>query len=552
MNSGVSEKNHVWLIRSCAFLCGMAIMALEMVGVRLLEPYLGSTIYVWGAIIGIFLGALSIGYYAGGKFADRYPNFLALGLLIFLAAVWVFVVPIAALTIGSWASKSFTDPRWQTFFAAIILYAVPSILLGMVSPFLVRLAAKNINSVGQTAGSIYALSTFGSIVGTFLVSFVLTEYIGSIRLTFAIGAVLLFTAGICLFTARGAKIGNLLSMIILLICGWLIAQNANTKRVIATAFSRSSPNTFFRQQEKSTHLALRESAYHLINVFESNFNFDTFGMTAPDQRARYMVFNDQLESGCLTKNGAVKTPIETACGYVRLLTLGVLITQKSPQNLAIIGCGGGVGAIMFIDDYPTIKRFDVADIDAHVFELAGEFFNYPYPDRDNSVIRSHSVDGRQFLRNAPAKNWDYIILDAYTAGGRIPRHLISQEFFQLANEKLTDDGVVVVNIISDSENGRLFKSVLKTAQSVFKHIYVFPRDLISVSNIILVCSNHDGEKLSPTNLIRRFYDLQQQRLMQQPIASTVRNTPAMMPNLTNAPLLTDDFCPTDSMIATSK
>ncbi|GHV18808.1 hypothetical protein AGMMS49959_01640 [Planctomycetales bacterium] len=527
-------------IKLTALLCGAAVMALEMVGVRLLEPYLGSTIYVWGAIIGIFLGALSLGYYLGGNLADRSPKFSTLSLLIFAAALWIFAVPSASGFVGEWALATFADPRWQAFFAALILYAAPSVWLGAVSPFLVRLAAREVAKMGQTAGGIYAISTFGSIIGTFLVSFVLTEYVGSMRITWGIGAVLLLVAaGGCgaRYWVKGVAV------VALLTAGGFIAEQATAAQAVATGFGRSPQAAAWREREQGKNLATRESAYHLVNVFDGKFDFNSRAFTAGG--ARYMVFNNQLESGCLLDGG--EPTATTACGYVQLLFLGALVTGAAPEKVAIIGCGGGVGALMFRDVYPAVSRIDVADIDPVVLALAGKFFGYPYPDRAESVIRSYVSDGRNFLRGAPDKNWDYIVLDAYTAGGRIPKHLISREFFALAARKLTDDGVVVANIISDfGDAGRLLRAVVKTAGAVFRHVYIFPRQLSGASNMLLVGSNHAGDRLSSRELQARFARWGG-TLIKQPVGYAVRNSPAQPLDLAAAPLLTDDFCPTDGM-----
>lgn len=544
-------RDYSRLIKTVAFTCGAACMALEMVGVRLLEPYLGSTIYVWGAIIGIFLGSLALGYYLGGMLADRFPRFSTLGTLVFISALWTFAIPPAAIMIGGWASDAFADPRWQAFCASLILYAVPSALLGMVSPFLIRLAARNVSSMGRTAGGLYAISTFGSIVGTFLVSFVLTEYIGSMNITWGTGAVLLLAAVLCWLAERNP--GNTALMLIgavIAFFAWGKAAKADAARAIATGFTRESPDSPARQMENGRHLEMRESAYHLINVFDGQYDYAGRTFLPAGRAARYMVFNDQLESGCILRDGRPEVPAATACGYVRLLTLGTVITRKAPENIAIIGCGGGIGALMFCHDFPGVKRVDVADIDPDVFALAGKYFNYPYPDRADSPVRSHVVDGRQLLRRTPDAAWDYIILDAYTAGGRIPKHLISREFFALANQKMADGGVLVANIISglDGENGRLLAAVRKTAGAVFRHVYVFPRDPAHSSNVILVASNHPGERLGAAQLWRNFQEING-KLLKQPVEYAVRNTPASQADLSAAPLLTDDFCPTDSMVS---
>ncbi len=540
----------LWKIKSIAFICGAAVMGLEMAGVRLLEPYLGSTIYVWGAIIGIFLGALALGYFLGGHLADRSPSLRTLGLIILLAALWILAIPPAAPQIGSGIADSVPDPRLAAFLSSLILYAAPSLLLGMVSPFAVRLSARELASVGNVAGSLYAISTFGSITGTFLVTFVLTEVIGTMSITWGVAALLLLTAALCLERKRltPLTLGIVFFSAGLCGAGWFGSQRADQLR-------QQSSVGFASQQERTLedgkHLDMRESAYHLINIFDSSYNLDTQNMLATGKRARYMMFNNQIESGCLLADGGrPQMPAESACGYVRLLSLGALVSGHAPRKIAVIGAGGGVGATLLRQDYAaSVQRVDVVDIDRMVFEMAGKYFPYPYPQSDG-VTFSHVRDGRLFIRNE-SRTWDYIILDAYTAGGRIPKHLITKEFFQVAAEKLDSDGVAVCNIISavEGRDGRLLRAVCRTMEQVFAHVYAFPRDsnAFRSGNVILVGTNAGGATLEKSQLIARLQQAQG-TLIRQPIAYAVYNLLPHSPAGENDPVLTDDFCPTDSMV----
>lgn len=540
----------LWRVKTIAFVCGAAVMGLEMAGVRLLEPYLGSTIYVWGAIIGIFLGALALGYFLGGRLADRSPSLRTLGLIILLSALWILAIPPAAIEVGGGIASSIHDPRLSAFLSSLILYAVPSVLLGMVSPFAVRLSAQELASVGNVAGSLYAISTFGSITGTFLVTFVLTELLGTMTITWGVAALLLLTAALCLERKRlgAVAVGVVLVSAGLCAAGWFGSRNADNQRR-QSSIGFSSPME--RELEGGKHLEMKESAYHLINIFDSGYNVDTQNMLPTGRTARYMMFNNQIESGCLIgSDGKPQKPVETACGYVRLLTLGTLVSGKAPRKAVIIGAGGGVGAALLRQDYAdTLQRVDVVDIDRMVFEMAGKYFPYPYPESDG-VIHSHVRDGRLYLRGEE-RTWDYIILDAYTAGGRIPKHLITKEFFQLASGKLEQGGVVVCNIISavEGRDGRLLRAVCQTMQQVFRHVYAFPRDSngLRSSNVILVGTNDTAPALDKMQILARFQQ-EQGRLIRQPVGYAVYNMLARLPSASADPVLTDDFCPTDSMV----
>ncbi len=525
---------------------GAALMALEMAGARLVEPHFGSTIYVWGSIIGVFMGALSLGYYFGGKLADRAPRIEVLGLILLLAAVLTLIIPPISPYFCIWINQ-FTDidVRYRTLIASIVLFALPSICMGMVSPFSVKLAAKHVAALGSVTGSLYAVSTLGSIVGTLLVSFVLVEFVGTSMIIFGVGIVLALVALYCFFQAGGAyRKTGLVVAIIGAVCGFIGAQ---------------TPLTFTHRGE--TLLETKESAYHYITIIDGPSQIPPY-----QDPARLMMFNNLIESGILLDKNSGQLPpppAETACGYVDLLTLGMVLTQKPPTDMLIIGCGGGVGPRIFKERYPDqVKSIDVVDIDPWVFKLAEKWFGYPFSA--DQVIKSHVDDGRLFVQQMPPdKKWDYIIMDAYSSGGRIPKHLITEEFFSQIRSRLTDDGVMIINVISTLEkpdsgidHSRLFRSVYKTLDKVYEcqeenggHLYVFPRSRSGQGeNIIMVATNSGIPEFDPIEVARRY------RLVKNPLLSYTALDPvierqyALRPDTSDVPLLTDNFCPTDSMV----
>lgn len=158
------------------FVCGWAVMSLEILGGRILTPFFGSDIYVWGSVIGVFLMSLAIGYFLGGKLSRRFPKPGYLSGAIVAAAVCVAVLPLFHEKVNSvvfdlWVAESEAGERWACLVAAMVLFLVPTTLLGMVSPYAVRLAATEVSSVGEKAGVLYAISTVGSVLGCLMTSF---------------------------------------------------------------------------------------------------------------------------------------------------------------------------------------------------------------------------------------------------------------------------------------------------------------------------------------------------------------------------------------------
>lgn len=190
------------LIYCVTFLSGAVFLGLEIIASRVIAPFFGNSVYVWGSLISVFLLALSIGYFLGGMLADRVPDFRVLSLVIFAAGVFVVIVPIIREPVGLFVSGLKWDFRLSVLCAVSIYFLIPSILMGMVSPYVVKLKTTELAFLGQSAGNVYAVSTLGSITGALLVSFVLITAFGTRAILWGSGAVLCFTSALCLACAR--------------------------------------------------------------------------------------------------------------------------------------------------------------------------------------------------------------------------------------------------------------------------------------------------------------------------------------------------------------
>jgi spermidine synthase len=416
----------------------------------------------------------------------------------------------------------------------------------MVTPFLVRLSVNELSGVGGTAGTLYAVSTAGSIAGTFAVAFILPELIGTMATIWGVGVLLAILAIICFWNKT---LHNVLNMIVAsgtVSAAFFFTNKAEGRLAAVTNFPRLPAGHALRKAEKGSNICFRESAYHNINIFESQLNYDTATLLHPPFRARYMMFNQQVESGCLIRDGKVIRPIQTACGYVRLFPCGILVSGKIPRKIAMLGSGGGVGVQLLADDYPETERIDVVDIDRTVFELAGKYFDYPYPDKAGGVICNHVTDGRRFLTGAANGEYDLIIMDVFTSGGRVPEHLVTEEFFKLASAKISGEGTLTINLIGNinSPDERFLPAVIKTLQKVFRHVYIFPRDLSRCSNVMIVCTDNSNRKLTKRELLDRF-DSGLGTLFKQNIRQVVENYTEVTTKSRDIPVLTDDFCPAD-------
>lgn len=532
-------------LRLVVFLCGAVLMSLEIVGSRVLSPSFGTGVFVWGSLIGIFLGALSLGYYLGGMTADRWPKFDVLACLIIAGGLLILLIPPFGGRVCHSMVKAQMGVRMGPLLASLILFFVPSVLMGTVSPYAIRLKAENVATVGNVAGVLYALSTLGSIAGTLLTTFLLIGVIGTKAILYSLGFVLLIVG-----------IGGSL-------CTRLIEGGALAKRAVAGALVfvvaglllliPVPPVVALMTNEKVIDGA--ESAYHRIIVTEM-----TKEVSGETETTKLLRFDKYIESSIYCR-----PPYESACTYTDLLHLPLIFDPK-PRKVLFIGGGGGVAPRTYYEHYyqrspdpdPEFE-IEIVEIDPCVLEIAQKHFRLKLSDR----LKAHVQDGRIFLSNTDRK-YDIIVLDAFTTGGRPPWHLMTREFLELVRGHLTDNGIAISNIIS-ARRGKasgIYLSELKTYKSVFTEgrgqVYVFPkvvsgyeRDRSRAQNVMII-GTMATKRLSEREIERAALRLVDHKVVRvkdflwhaknyQPAENTL--------DLSGVPLLTDDFAPVDLMVS---
>lgn len=193
------------LVCGVAFLSGGVLLGLEIVASRILAPYFGNSVYVWGSLISVFLLALSIGYWLGGVQADKRPSLGALARILASASVCILVLPLVYLPVGKFIAELGLEFRFSVLLISLLFFLAPSVLMGMVSPFAIKLSATGLEEIGRTSGRIYAISTLGSISGAIAVSFFLIQWLGTRAIVVVLGLVLLALALICLIYERRSR-----------------------------------------------------------------------------------------------------------------------------------------------------------------------------------------------------------------------------------------------------------------------------------------------------------------------------------------------------------
>ncbi len=421
-------------------------MSLEMVGSRILAPYFGNSIFVWGSLIGVFLTALAVGYYLGGMLADRWPHLNVLAGFLAVAALLVLGIPAASAPVNIFLDARFPDPRVGALLATSVLFAAPTILLGTISPYAVRLEARSLAGVGNTAGMLYALSTAGSILGTFATAFVLVPAMGVKNIVYLLGASLLLLAALGYVTAgarreRKAKLG--LPMALVALAGVVALSTFSSLGPTAR------PKTPGSGTALGTVLLEEDTLYHHLVVAEQ-------------RGVRYLQFDDSVQ-GAMYVAQPSKTPVQ----YIPRMTVGLML-QPQPKRALLIGLGPGSLPKLLLEAYPRLG-LDVAEIDPEVLDVARGYFNLP----EDTRLRIHIADGRDFLE-AGGPGYDLVFIDAYYASA-IPFHLTTKEFLEKLKGGLEPGGAVVANIIGavTGDQSRLFRAMYKTFRSVFSGVYVF-------------------------------------------------------------------------------
>lgn len=502
------------LLNIVVFISGAVLMALEIVGSRMLAPYFGNSIFVWGSLISVVLAALSLGYYWGGWLSERSPSFARLLVLLSIPGVLIFFLPFIYPAINYSIAEADFGSRLNPLMASTIFFLLPGIFLGTISPYAIRLAATTLSTVGSTAGSLYALSTCGSIFGTLFTAFYLIPVIGVRNIIHSLGMTLM-----------------LLALLL-----WPLVRFRLDKAEKSAAMAKTAATFFFLTVVSGALAPLaqakvifeKDSFYHRIRVEE-------------DQEARYLYFDRTLQSAM-----NLDDPTALRLLYSRYTSLGFTFRPDAKKAL-IIGLGGGSIPKKYNKEFPSME-IDVAEIDPEVIQVAKKYFSF----KEGKNLRVHAQDGRLFLTRTPQR-YDLVLLDAYYTDA-IPFHLTTREFFQLAERKLTPNGIVVANIIGavTGPGGRITRSVVKTLREIFPQIYVFPTrgttgaSLDTIQNVIVIATK-EKPRLDIREITKRAASLGRDLF-----PNNLRDIAASYYDAKLAdhdvPVLTDDYAPTDNLL----
>jgi len=417
------------------FVSGMATLAVELAASRLLDPYFGNSNLIWANLIGLILIALTAGYYLGGRLADRFPHPAALYQIVAWAAFLIGIVPFAARPLLSGISGELTvaqlDVLLGSFVGVLALFAPPVTLLGCVSPFAIRLAVRDVNRAGNVAGGIYALSTLGSILGTFLPVLVFVPAVGT-RATFLIfSSILLLVALGGLFRAAPHLAWAYLLLPLALIVLALLLPGGVVKAAEGLVYETESSYNYIQVVDRDRRYLLLNEGQGVHSVYD------------PDDVATYGTWD--YFSVAPFFNPPPHTPDRVG-------------------SLCLIGLAGGTISKQYTAVFGEIP-IDGVEIDPEIVRVGREYFAMTEPNL-NVVV----ADGRTYLSHTSGR-YDVVGIDAYRLP-YIPWHLTTVEFFRQVRAHLTDEGVVAVNVGHTDSDWRLVEAMAATLGQVFPSVHV--------------------------------------------------------------------------------
>jgi spermidine synthase len=432
------------------FGAGIGALATEITASRLLAPYFGSSTIVWANLIGIVLAALAVGYWLGGNIADRRPEPTLLGRIVLAAALCVAAIPFVAKPLLDFTVEGLDDASAGavigSFFAVLLLCSPPVVLLGMVSPFAIRLAVASVATAGAVAGRLYALSTAGSLLGTFLPALVLIPAVGTQR-TFLVIAALLAGSACFLLGARYLAVAAALVALVAIPPGAVKAHEG---------------------------LLHEETSYHQY-----------IQVVAGSDGRRLLYLNEGVAVHSVWSADSVLT------GGVWDAFLAVPPLLGRPlERVAILGNAAGTTARALGVYYPE-ATIDGVELDPAVSRVGRRYFGMDAIPQ----LTVHDADARPYLRSTDER-YDLIVVDAYHQP-YVPFYLATREFFALVRDRLAPGGIVALNVAAVPDDKRLVEAIGTTLGAEFPQVLEWPA--LRFNTVVLGLS----EPVSPGERARR-------------------------------------------------
>ena len=475
-------------------------MGLELLGSRLVTPVFGSSIWTWGSLIGVVLAGLATGYRFGGWMADRSPTPRKFSMLVFVGGLLVLLVPFIAPYALSLSLLTGLGDEYGPLLGTVLILLLPTFVLGMTSPYAIKLASATLSSLGNVSGNLYSLSTIGSIAGTFGTVFVLIPLLDVRVIIVALGIAVIGVS--LLWLPRSSAV---FAVLIFLLLSTALAQGAQqvAPRNGATVFEKQTP-------------------YSSLDVVDEG-NVRTLFLNGIPQSSMYLNETTRL-----------------VYPYTTFFNLGMQINPNSTQVL-FVGGGGFSGPKFFLATYPHV-HVDVTEIDPDVIAAATKYFAVS----PNPHLTVFNEDGRVYLSET-TKAYDIIILDAY-AKSYVPFQLLTQEFIRLVAAHLNRDGIVISNLIGSplGATSNLVRSEYRTASDVLNNsaLFLTAYSPLLLQNLLLVFTRSPAPLASSVAKL----DAPSSAEGASPSGGFARYLYPGEIRVDDVPILTDGYAPVESLI----
>ena len=522
------------------FIASFCTLVIELVAGRIMAPYVGVSLYTWTSIIGVVLAGISIGAYLGGRIADRYPRSSTLGWLLFLSGLGAFSISPLTNLIGG--AQFQTSLMTRILLITTFIFFVPSCLLGMISPIVVKLTLNNLEKTGNVVGKIYAFSTLGSILGTFATGFYLISWMGTRYILLTMGFILILSAFIFGGFFRSKKtfalfflflfLSALLPFVGLHVYATTHPEEFSFPTSPIESIKKMVGYAFTFPLEEETYF-FKESDYYAIKLKKS--------IRGNNGNPLESLVLDHLVHSYTD----LKDPFYLEYEYIRMYEEMVGWQAKERKSLKILFLGGGGYTFpRFIEvKYPQAE-IHVVEIDPEITRVVNKYLGVS----DHTKIRSFNEDGRWFVMNCKEKGtYDFIFGDAFNDLS-IPYHLTTKEFAMQLKSLLKPDGLLLANVIDSFKKGAFMPSYIRTLEEVFGKGNVHLMTLISdyerigISTCVVVAS---PQKLEMDDFVRAVKtkggEMTSHVMPQDQLQEYLKERTSV--------ILTDDYVPVDNLIA---
>ena len=474
-------------------------MILELIASRLLSPYFGNTTIVWTSVIGIILLSSSIGNYIGGIIADKEKLQKAIKLILLSSGIMVLIIPLIQSSVLDFMLNNIHDIKIGAILSTILLFFIPSMLIGLLSPIVIKLKIDDLKNAGKVSGKISAIATLGCILGDFIGGFYLIPNFGANAILYVL-AIILFI--LTLFFSELKLKNFLLPASLSLFCGIL-----------------SFTYSLYNEDCGNKVLA---GDFDVKVIYDTTYGRATIYNDESRERRCFYIDNALESAAYLDKENRY----ELVAPYTNFYNL-ILSSNKEVTDTLMIGGGGFSYPKYYISNYEN-KNMDVVEIDKKVIKLAKKYFYLDdlieeFDLENNKRLNIIEEDGRVYL-NRCTKKYDAILNDAFVGENPV-KTLTTLEAIENIYNLLNEDGLYLTNIIAslDGSNSEFLKAEVQTLKQVFKNVYIVPcnytEDYTKMQNCMVVATDQDLELTSVVHI-----------------------------KTDDSIILTDDFCPVESLV----